>query len=191
MKPIGLSVCLKALLITGFLVSLAPGQTTLQAPATKDAREVIVSYAPANSKLQLYRVNEDGSSARRITDGQHDCMMPSWSPDGKQIVYVRHSNTGLNLWLCDPDGKHHKQLTQRRSNRIPSWLPDSKHVVWMDSKQSKAAQDPAATSQLRIMNTETMQSRRLFSDEHRNSPLRSVYLEAIIFAAKVSRCVRL
>ena len=172
MKPFGLSVCFKAALITGFLllhtnvwIAGPVAAQDAKAQAAKELREIIVSYAPANSKLQLYRVNEDGSSARRITDGQHNCMMPSWSPDGKQIVYVRHSNTGLNLWLCDPDGKHHKQLTQRGSNRIPSWLPDSKHVVWMDSKQSKAAQDPAATSQLRIMNTETMQSRRLFSDE--------------------------
>ena len=125
---------------------------------------IIVSYTDENNKLQLYRIKEDGSSRRRITDGKDDCMMPAWSPNGKKVVYVRQSSAGLNLWLCDPDGKNHKPLTQSGRNRIPSWLPDSKHVVWMVSTPGKSAQDPAANSQLRIMNTETMKSRRLFSD---------------------------
>ena len=127
-------------------------------------REIIVSYAQVNSKLQLYRVNEDGSSRRRITDAQHDCMMPAWSPNGKEVVYVRQSKEGLNLWLCDPDGKQHKPLTKSGRNLVPSWLPDSKHVVWMIATPDRSTQDPAANSQLRIMNTETMESRRLFSD---------------------------
>ena len=127
-------------------------------------REVIVSYAQENSKMQLYRVNEDGSSRRTITSGDDNCMMPAWSPDGKQVVYVRQSNKGLNLWLCDPDGENHKPLTESGNNRVPSWLPDSKHVVWMVSTSNKGAKDPAANSQLRIMNTETMESRPLFSD---------------------------
>ncbi len=133
-------------------------------PVKSQLRDIIVSYAQVNSKLQLYRVKEDGSSRRRITDGTHDCMMPAWSPNGKQVVYVRQSNEGLNLWLCDPDGKKHKPLTQSGRNRVPSWLPDSKHLVWMVSTPDKGTEDPAASSQLRIMNTETMESRRLFSD---------------------------
>lgn len=127
-------------------------------------REIIVSYAQANNKLQLYRVKEDGSSRRRITDGKDDCMMPAWSPDRKKVVYVRQNDEGLNLWLCDPNGKDHKPLTQSGRTRVPSWLPDSKHVVWMVSTPGKRAQDPAANSQLRIMNIETMESRRLFRD---------------------------
>lgn len=127
-------------------------------------REIIVSYAHGNNKLQLYRLNEDGSSRRRITDGKHDCMMPVWSPDGQKIAYVQQTKEGLDLWLCDPDGSNHKQLTQSGNNRVPSWLPDSKHLVWMVSKPSKRKEDPASNSQLQIMNTETKESRRLFSD---------------------------
>ncbi|MDG2015088.1 MAG: hypothetical protein P8J33_16400 [Pirellulaceae bacterium] len=128
-------------------------------------REIIVSYAQVGNKLQLYRVKEDGSSRRRITDGKYDCMMPAWSPNGKKVVYVRQSKEGLSLWLCDPEGKEHQPLTQSGSHRVPSWLPDSKHVVWMASAQNQRNVEPASNSQLRIMNTETKESRRLFSDE--------------------------
>ncbi len=145
-------------------VTKGPFNTARSIHSKPQLREVIVSYAQVNSKLQLYRVKEDGSSRRRITDGKYDCMMPAWSPNGKQVVYVRHSKEGLSLWLCDPDGKTHKPLTQSGNNRVPSWLPDSKHVVWMASRPDSGAEDPAVNSQIRIMNTETMESRRLFSN---------------------------
>lgn len=140
------------------------GASDTETPEAKSQlREVIVSYAQREGKLQLYRVNEDGSSRVRITDGEHECMMPAWSPNGEQVVYVRQSQAGLNLWICDPDGKVHKPLTQSGRNLVPSWLPDSKHLVWMLSTSHKKAEDPAANSQLLIMNTETMESRPLFS----------------------------
>ena len=152
-----------ALILVGLLCPRCKWTVAQETGATP-LREVIVSYGPGNGKLQMYRVLEDGTSRREISDGKNDCMMPAWSPNGKKVVYVRQSDEGLNLWLCDPDGKKHKPLTQSGRNRIPSWLPDSQHIVWTVSQPEKGAQDPAANSQLRIMNTETMESRRLFSD---------------------------
>ena len=127
-------------------------------------REVIVSYGNGNGKLQLFRVVEDGSARREITDGKSDCLMPAWSPDGERVVYVRQGNGQMNLWICDPQGKVHRPLTRSGRNLVPSWLPDSKHVVWMVAKQGEERKEPAANSQLWIMNTETLDSRRLFGD---------------------------
>ncbi|MBI4658680.1 MAG: PD40 domain-containing protein [Verrucomicrobia bacterium] len=121
-------------------------------------REIIVSYADETSKLQLYRLNEDGSARRRITDGTHDCTMPAWSPDGKKIVYVQE---GAELWLSDPDGKNPKMLEGSGLKMAPAWLPDSKHIVWTEVTSGNS---PFQTGQLNFMNTETRQFRRLFSD---------------------------
>ena len=44
--------------------------------ASRPLREIIVSYSDGTNKRQLYRINEDGSARRRITDGTHDCAMP-------------------------------------------------------------------------------------------------------------------
>ena len=87
--------------------------------------------------------------------------MPSCSPDGKKIVYVRQSSTGMALWLTDLDGKNARALTTAGRNLVPSWLPDSTHVVWMKSQPGK---DPSHDSQLHILNIETGNSRRLFTD---------------------------
>jgi TolB protein len=88
-------------------------------------------------------------------------MMPALSPDGSKIVYVQQSDKGMALWICNIDGQNPKALTESGRNLIPSWMPDSKHIVWMIFTPGK---DPAENSQLHIMNTETMESRRLFSD---------------------------
>lgn len=124
-------------------------------------REIIVSHADENNRLQLYHIKEDGSSRRKITHSNHGCMMPAVSPDGSKIVYVQQSDKGMALWICNIDGQNPKALTESGRNLIPSWMPDSKHIVWMIFTPGK---DPAENSQLHIMNTETMESRRLFSD---------------------------
>ena len=143
--------------------SAMPSQSS-EIPTRPALREVIVSYAEGKGKLQLYRVKTDGSLRKRITDGQTDCMMPAWSPDHDKVVYVKQSDHGLDLWMCDPNGRSHKRLTEFGANRLPAWLPDSKHVIWMVSVPSHEAKDPAASSQLHIMNIETMESRPLFGD---------------------------
>ena len=125
-------------------------------------REIIVSHTDENDILQLYHIKEDGSSRRQITThSKHGCMMPAVSPDGSRIVYVQQSEKGMALWITDFDGKNSKALTELGRNLLPCWLPDSEHIVWMLSSSGK---DPAENSQLHIMSTETMDSRRLFSD---------------------------
>ncbi len=129
--------------------------------AAPQLHEVIVSHTDENNVLQLYYVKEDGSSRRKLTNSKHQCMMPAVSPDGGKIVYVQQSGKGMALWICDFDGRNSEALTESGRNLIPSWLPDSRHIVWMVFTPGK---DPAENSRLHIMNTETMESRRLFSD---------------------------
>ncbi len=124
-------------------------------------REVIVSHTDENNILQLYHIKEDGSSRRQITHANNGCMMPAVSPNGSKIVYVQQSGKGMALWMSSLGGNNSKALTEPGRHLLPSWLIDSKHIVWMIFKPGK---DPAENSQLHIMNTETLESRRLFSD---------------------------
>jgi len=86
MKRCRLSSCIKVALITGVLccqanirvvaqeavldqAEAAEGPADTEKPAAiSQLREIIVSYAQVNSKLQLYRLKDNGSSRRRITD---------------------------------------------------------------------------------------------------------------------------
>jgi len=106
-------------------------------------------------------MNEDGSDSRQLTLCERGCRMPACSPDGERLVYVRQVGHGLSLWISDLDGKNARALSDGGRNLVPSWLPDSKHIVWM---KTQPGQDPSRNSQIHLMNTETGESRRLFTD---------------------------
>ncbi len=137
--------------------------TVFSAAAVEPAalREVIVSHSDDNGVLQLFEVREDGSARRQLTDSARGCLMPACSPDGTKLVYVEQSEKGMTLRLADIDGQNAKALTEPGMNLVPSWVPDSKHIVWMIAQRGE---DPSRNSQIYLMNTETGESRRLFSD---------------------------
>ena len=126
-----------------------------------ELREVVVSHTDEQGILQLYRMKEDGSGRRQLTRSGRGCRMPACSPDGKKLVYVQEVDHSLSLWISDVDGKNARALVDEGMNLMPSWLPDSRHIVWM---KTQPGQDPSRRSQIHLMNTETRQSRRLFSD---------------------------
>ena len=127
-------------------------------------RAVIVSHADEKSVLQLFRMNEDGTDRQQLTHSERGCRMPAVSPDGRKLVYVEQIGHSLSLRLSGIDGKNPRTLMGDGMNLLPSWLPDSRHIVWMKSQQGAEKQDPTRNSQIHLMNTETGESRRLFTD---------------------------
>ena len=126
-----------------------------------ELREVVVSHADEKGVLQLYRVKEDGSGRRQLTHSERGCLMPACSPDGRKLVYVQQGAHGLSLWISDVNGRNARVLVDEGINLMPSWLPDSRHIVWM---KTRLGRDPSRKSQIHLLNTETGESRRLFSD---------------------------
>jgi dipeptidyl aminopeptidase/acylaminoacyl peptidase len=69
---------------------------------------------------------------------------PQISPDGKQIVYVRHFNDPMtdrrysNLWIINTDGSDHRPLTTgNRSDDSPRWSPEGTRIAYLSDADGK------------------------------------------------------
>lgn len=75
---------------------------------------------------QLWLMDAGGSNTRPLTDEpNYNHYDATWSPDGKQLAYMRFDQTILNkpteLWLVNADGSHSIQLVIGGYN--PRWIP--------------------------------------------------------------------
>ena len=104
---------------------------------TSEGTWISLDLAPDGSTLvfellgDLYTLPVTGGVAKRITSGQGYDMQPSFSPDGKQLVFVSDRNGSENLWISDADGSNARALTtgERESYVSPTWAPDGQYIV--------------------------------------------------------------
>ena len=72
----------------------------------------------------------DGSAVRQLTRDKASDISPTWSPDGKQLVFATNllsGGDGYDLWVMDVDGGDVTLLTTSASE--PDWSPDGRRVA--------------------------------------------------------------
>lgn len=81
---------------------------------------------------------------------------PAWSPDGKQIAFVKHeSKPNTDIWLYNLGSKEFKRLTNHpASDYNPSFSPDGRRIVFQSRRDSDR-------NQLYILNLKTGRISRL------------------------------
>jgi Tol biopolymer transport system component len=82
----------------------------------------------------VYVAHTDGSDPRRIS-GAGFAAVPTWSPDGTQLAFVRaepRASRVWNLWIADADGSNLTRLTNHRVGQAwgGSWFPDGRAIAY-------------------------------------------------------------
>ncbi len=86
-----------------------------------------------------------------LTSGRHDDVLPSWSPDGRQIAFVskrgdeadRHENWDIYLVEAKPGAKERQLTTTAEADAhpdwesAPAWSPDGKTVAYIHGNDPK------------------------------------------------------
>jgi len=57
-------------------------------------------------------------------------LVPQFSRDGRQIVFVSTRSGSEELWTCRSDGSNPVQLTSMATVGSPAWSPDGSHIVF-------------------------------------------------------------
>lgn len=60
--------------------------------------------------------------------------LPSWSPDGSRLAYIRRGDGSTDLYTVRPDGSAPMRLTNDPDTEAaPAWSPDGKRIVYTSS----------------------------------------------------------
>jgi len=95
------------------------------------ARDKIVYAAMAQDRLNLSRIDPDGSNQVQLTVNSGDNYTPAASPDGKFIVFLSTRGGGFDIYRLNTEtGNDIKQLTASDGNAYPSVSADNQWVAY-------------------------------------------------------------
>jgi hypothetical protein len=82
----------------------------------------------------VYVANADGTNARRISGGGY-ASVPSWSPDGERVAFVKaepRQPRVWNVWIADVRSGHLQRVTNHELGQPwgASWFPDGRRLAY-------------------------------------------------------------
>jgi len=137
-------------LTTSQTVPLTSGQSTEWFPAcSPDGSQVAYwsNYDPAGSGKGVYNLwkrNLDGQNPLQLTFNEISSLgsseqnllvndAPSWSADGKKIIYALDGD----IWMVDADGYNPNTLLTGHASLCPSLFPDGKSVLYLSNEDDQ------------------------------------------------------
>ena len=104
-------------------------------------RDLLAQRLVRPNRMELWVMNADGSDQRQITRLGGANFGPSWTPDGRRIIFSsnhRQPRSGnFDLFLVNLDGSGLEQITSDESfDGFPMFSPDGRSLVWASNRRA-------------------------------------------------------
>ncbi len=99
---------------------------------SNDGEEVAFSWDGDNGdNFDIYLKLIGSPDVRRLTSDPAGDFWPSWSPDGRQIAFLRckGNETGCRIHVTSPIGGSDRKLSDFPANSPLGWTPDGRFIV--------------------------------------------------------------
>jgi TolB protein len=91
------------------------------------------SDGPAIADIAV--MNRDGTGLKLLTDGSANYGFPSWSPDGRYLVYRTSGKDKNNLSIINVETREVRPLTSGSNNdNFPSWSPAGDRIAFTTNR---------------------------------------------------------
>jgi dipeptidyl aminopeptidase/acylaminoacyl peptidase len=98
-----------------------------------DGSEVAFSWNRSGT-FEIYSAPLAGERIFQMTDASERSVWPRWSPDAKQLAFLRDrgGDERFDIWLVDRDGEHERNLTNEPGvmHRDIAWSPDGTKIAY-------------------------------------------------------------
>lgn len=94
-----------------------------------------VAYSVVTKKgKEIALMDMDGFDNRQLTKNKSINISPTWSPDGKELVFTSYLHGNPDLYRMKVGGRRVEQITRGKGGKItPSWSPDGKRIAFASS----------------------------------------------------------
>jgi hypothetical protein len=103
-----------------------------------------IAYAASTSdgRTEVRLVSPDGTDERvihgEVAEGTFAIFSAKFSPDGREILFDRGTDSGFDIFVMDVDGTNVRRLTTTGSDYDPHWSPDGSRIAF--TRQGEGAQ---------------------------------------------------
>jgi Tol biopolymer transport system component len=153
--PIGRAVRLSGCVLS--LAALSAGAPSTQAASPRGNLIAFTRVFAHRPQFRIFLVQTDGHGLRELRTGVTPSMEPSWSPDGRWIVF--RGGARDDLYLVRADGSGLRRLTRDSAHEEQaSWSPDATAIVYTRFAT------PGSSSAIWVLRLQTGKAARLTPD---------------------------
>jgi serine/threonine protein kinase len=103
-----------------------------------DGKKIAFASRRGKKGFRVYIMDADGANVRAVSPANNSWgyVYPAWSPDGTKIASGGRAGQDVELFICDADGSHQRQLTHLEGmNSLAVWSRDGQRIVFQHTRR--------------------------------------------------------